>query len=66
MNKCKHFHMIPYKINAIKSCWDKNDNIFDPSTNIINAHFLLVTEYYCPECKAVIKINNNKIIYEEK
>lgn len=63
--KCLHNHLVPYKYNAIKSCWDKNTNILDPASNIMNAHFLIVTEYYCPNCKTIIKINKNKLTYEE-
>lgn len=57
--KCKHKHLVPHTIRCGKQAWkDKNcaEGVIDWTSNVINAHYLRVVQYYCPECQKLIEV----------
>ncbi len=53
--KCKHQNLVIFEQKAGKIVLGKDlSHIIDWSSNVINAHYLRVTKYYCPDCKEII------------
>ncbi len=56
--KCHHTNLVPHTVVGVKETWETINNkleykYIEPS-NMINAHFIRVTTYYCPSCKKLI------------
>lgn len=53
---CPHKNLIIYEQVAGKRAYHKQPfkEYIDWHSNIINAHYLRVTKYYCTQCKAII------------
>ncbi len=59
---CNHPGLVPHTIIAGKEVYKEKYKTFDRelkkiidwSSNIINAHYLRVVKYYCPNCNQLI------------
>ena len=51
---CQHPNLVPFMQVAGKRVWQGDSCYIDWTSNIINAHFLKVTKYYCPDCGQLI------------
>jgi acetone carboxylase gamma subunit len=51
---CTHPNLVPLQLVAGKRTWAEGRAYIDWTSNIINAHYLRVEEYYCPQCGAIL------------
>lgn len=57
LKECPHQNLVPLEINVAKQSYDgEYGNKLDWGANIINAHIIRVTKFYCPNCRKVIQI----------
>ena len=51
---CDHPTLLPHTTAFVKKGWSGDISVLVPA-NMINAHFITVTDYYCPTCNKLIR-----------
>lgn len=54
---CDHRHLVPIEYQAGRRCYSGKSSYVDMTSNIINAHILRVTKFYCPSCGHIVTID---------
>ena len=52
---CNHPTLLPLEYQAGKRTWQDGNWYIDWTANIINAHLIRVSKYWCPDCDSIIQ-----------